>query len=164
MSLLRNEVKAFGATSETSSVGGLGHVAAAVHPVGDGRPVLLGDRLNQLPEASVLADGDGEADIHLAADDDQGVGIEATVGPHRELSCKPHHGAPGPPFHAGSGRRPERCWPGPREAETSARRRCRRRWPAAGDSPAGRCNHGDAPPPWPVRSIVMPVSGPCRGD
>ena len=81
------------------SVGGLGHVGAAVHPVGDGRPVLLGNRLNQLPEAGVLADGDGEADIHLAADDDQGVGIEAAVGPHRELSpgpsmAHPAHGLP----------------------------------------------------------------------
>ena len=35
------------------SVGGLGHVGAAVHPVGDERPVLLGNRLNQLPEAGV---------------------------------------------------------------------------------------------------------------
>ena len=37
----------------------------------------------------MLADGDGEADIHLAADRDQGVGIEATVGLHRELSSGP---------------------------------------------------------------------------
>ena len=47
----------------------------------------------------MLADGDGEADIHLAADDDQGVGIEAAVGPHRELSpgpsmAHPAHGLP----------------------------------------------------------------------
>ena len=46
-----------------------------------------------------MADGDGEADIHLAADDDQGVGIEAAVGPHRELSpgpsmAHPAHGLP----------------------------------------------------------------------
>ena len=37
----------------------------------------------------MLADGDGEADIHFAADRDQGVGIEAAVGPHRELSFGP---------------------------------------------------------------------------
>ena len=37
------------------------------------------------------------------------------------------YGAPAPPFHAGSGRRHERCWPGPRAAGTSARRRFRRR-------------------------------------
>ena len=35
----------------------------------------------------MLADGDGEADIHLAADGDDGVGIEAAVGPHRESSA-----------------------------------------------------------------------------
>ena len=34
----------------------------------------------------VLTDGDGEADIQLAADRDDGVGVEATVGPHGELS------------------------------------------------------------------------------
>ena len=38
----------------------------------------------------MLADGDGEAGIHPAADGDESVGIEAAVGPHSELS-------PGPP-------------------------------------------------------------------
>ena len=33
----------------------------------------------------------------------------------------------------------------------SARRRCQRQWPAAGDSLAGRCSRGRAPPPWPDR-------------
>ena len=99
----------------------------------------------------MLADGDGEADIHLAADDDQGVGIEAAVGPHRELSpgpsmAHPAHGLPQEVGGAAGG-----VGPAPRAAETSAPLRCRRRWPAAGDSPAGQCNHGDAPPPWPVR-------------
>ena len=37
----------------------------------------------------MLPDGDGEADIHLAADRDDGVGIEAAVGPHREWSPGP---------------------------------------------------------------------------
>ena len=37
----------------------------------------------------VLADGDGEADIQLAADRDDGVGVEPAVGPHRELPCGP---------------------------------------------------------------------------
>ena len=37
-------------------------------------------------QAGALADGDGEADIHPAADGDHGVGIEAAVGPHRELA------------------------------------------------------------------------------
>ena len=81
------------------SVSGLGHVGGAVHPVGDGRPVLLRYRLNQLPQTSVLADGDGEADLRLATDGDHGVGVEAAVGPHRELSCgpsmaHPSHGLP----------------------------------------------------------------------
>ena len=70
-------------------VGGLGHVGGAVHPVGNRRPVLLGYGLDDIPQAGVLADGDGEADIHCAADRDQGVGIEAAVGPHRELSPGP---------------------------------------------------------------------------
>ena len=66
----------FGLTLE-GSVGGLGHVGAAVHPVGDWRPVLLGNRLNQLPEAGVLADGDREADIHFPAGGNDSVGVEA---------------------------------------------------------------------------------------
>ena len=37
----------------------------------------------------MLADGDGEADLRPAADGDHGVGIEAAVGPHRELSLGP---------------------------------------------------------------------------
>ena len=70
-------------------VGGLGHVGGAVHPVGNRRPVLLGYRLDEIAQAGVLADGDGVADIHCAADRDQGVGIEAAVGAHRELSPGP---------------------------------------------------------------------------
>ena len=58
-------------TSETGSVGGLGHIGGAVHPVGDGSPVLLCYGLDEIAQALVLADGDGEADIHLAADGDQ---------------------------------------------------------------------------------------------
>ena len=37
----------------------------------------------------MLADGNGEAHAHLAADGDHGVGIEAAVGPHRELPAGP---------------------------------------------------------------------------
>ena len=44
----------------------------------------------------VLTDGDGEADIQLAADRDDGVGLEAAVGPHGELSCGP--GVAHPPY------------------------------------------------------------------
>ena len=64
-------------------------VGGALHPVGNGRPVLLGYRLDDIAQAGVLADGDGEADIHLAAGGDDGVGIEAAVGAHRELPPGP---------------------------------------------------------------------------
>ena len=37
----------------------------------------------------MLADGDGVADIRFAADRDQGVVVEVTVGPHRELPLSP---------------------------------------------------------------------------
>ena len=53
------------------------------------RSRFIGDRLNQLPQAFVLADGDGEADTHLAADGDESVGVEAAVGAHRELAAGP---------------------------------------------------------------------------
>ena len=76
-------------------VGGLGHIGGAVHPVGNGRPVLLRYGLNQLPQAGVLADGDGEADIQLAAGGHHGMDVEAAVGPHRELS--PGSGVAHPP-------------------------------------------------------------------
>ena len=41
-------------------VGGLRHVGGAVHPVGNRRPVLLGYGLDDIAQAGVLADGDGE--------------------------------------------------------------------------------------------------------
>ena len=75
--------------SPEGGAGGLRHIGGAVRPVGDRRPVLLGNRLDQVPQAFVLADGDGEADIHPAADGDHGVGIEAAVSPHRELPPGP---------------------------------------------------------------------------
>ena len=43
----------------------LGDSGGTVHPVGNGRPVLLWYRLDQVPQAGALADGDGEAGIHL---------------------------------------------------------------------------------------------------
>ena len=67
-------------------VGGFGDIGGTVHPVRYGRPIRLGYRLDEIAQAFVLADGDGVADIHLAADGDDGVGIEAAVGPHRELA------------------------------------------------------------------------------
>ena len=71
------------------SVSSLGHVGPTLHPVGDGPPVRLGYGLYQVAQALAQADGDGEADVRLAADLDHGVGIEAAVGPHRELSRGP---------------------------------------------------------------------------
>ena len=44
----------------------------------------LGYGLDQVAQGLVLADGDGEAYVHLAADGDHGVGVEAAVGTHRE--------------------------------------------------------------------------------
>ena len=65
----------------TGSVGGLGHIGGAVHPVRNRRPGIFGHRLDEIPQAGALADGDGEADIHLAADGDHGVGIDPTYRP-----------------------------------------------------------------------------------
>ena len=67
----------------------LGNIGGAVHPVGNGSPVLLRYRLDEVPQAGVLADGDGEAHIHFPAGGNDSVAIEAVVGPHRELSCSP---------------------------------------------------------------------------
>ena len=61
------------------------HRCGAVHPVGNRRPGIFGYGLDEIPQAIVLADGDGEAHVQLAADGDHGVGVEAAVGPHREL-------------------------------------------------------------------------------
>ena len=70
-------------------VSGLGHVGSAFHPVGDGCPVRLGYGLDEIAQALVLADGDGVADIPVAAGGQHGVGVEAAVGSHRELSGGP---------------------------------------------------------------------------
>ena len=37
----------------------------------------------------MLADGDGEADIHLTTGGDESVGVEAAVGPRRKLPAGP---------------------------------------------------------------------------
>ena len=55
----------------------------------NGSPVLLWYRLDQVPQAGALADGDREADIHFPAGGNDSVGVEAAVGPHRELSPGP---------------------------------------------------------------------------
>ena len=69
--------------------GGLGHIGGTVHPVRNRRPGIFGYRLDEIVQAFVLADGDGEVDIHPAADGGHGVGIEAAVGPHGELPPGP---------------------------------------------------------------------------
>ena len=43
------------------SVGSLGHIGGAVHPVRDGRPGIFRYGLDEIVQAFVLADGDGEA-------------------------------------------------------------------------------------------------------
>ena len=62
-------------TSETSSVGGLGHIGGAVHPVRNRRPGIFGYRLDEIVQAFVLADGDGEANIHFPVGGDESVGV-----------------------------------------------------------------------------------------
>ena len=108
-------------------------------PIETGSTVRLGYGLDEIAQAGVLADGDGAVDIHLAADRDQGVSIASVVGAHRELSGGP--GVANPPHRLTQevGGAPNGVGPGPRAAETSARRRCRpqqpRPGPAARDSP-----------------------------
>ena len=70
------------------SVSGLGHIGA-VHPVGNRRPGIFGYRLDEIVRAFVLADGDGETHLLIAADGYDAVGIEAAVGPHRECPLAP---------------------------------------------------------------------------
>ena len=61
--------------------GGLGHIGGTVHPVRNRRPGIFGYRLDEIVQALVLADGDGEADIHLAADGYHAMSVEPAVGP-----------------------------------------------------------------------------------
>ena len=129
----------------------LRHIGGAVHPVGDGCPVRLGYGFNEIAQAGTLADGDGEANLRLATDGDHGVGVEAAVGPHRELPLGPAVAHPSHGLPQEVGGRPEQCWRGPRAAGPSTRLRCRQPRPGAGDSPACRYSRGVAPPPWTAR-------------
>ena len=70
-------------------VRGLRHVGGAVHPVGYRRPGIFGYGLDEIAQASTLADGDGKADIRLSAGGHHGVGVEAAVGAHGELPAGP---------------------------------------------------------------------------
>ena len=125
------------------SVGGLGHIGAAVHPVWDRHLVCIGNRLDQVPQAGVLTDGDGEADIHFPAGGNDSVGVEAAVGLRRELS-------PGPTVS-------RRKWAVPRAVlARPSRRRDISTSPVpaavarAGDSHGHRYSRGGALLPWPV--------------
>ena len=68
----------------------LGHVGGAFYPVWNGRPLRLGNGLDDVPHALVLTDGDGEAGTLIAAGGHNGVGVEAAVGPHGEWSGQSH--------------------------------------------------------------------------
>ena len=68
------------------NVRGFGHVGSALHPVGDGGPLRLEYGLDDTAQALVLSGGDGEANLRLAADGDDVVGVEAAVSPHGELT------------------------------------------------------------------------------
>src|SRR5665811_2410976 len=56
--------------------------------VRDRGPGLFGDRLDQATHAPMLAERDGKADVGLAADPDDVVGIEARVGPDDEVAAR----------------------------------------------------------------------------
>ena len=92
MGFTRRTMSRTGAASGLTLEGGvasLGHVGGAVHPVEYGRRVRLRYGLDKIVQALALPDGDGVADIHFAADGYHGVGVAATVGPHREWSFGP---------------------------------------------------------------------------
>ena len=122
-------------------------IGGALHPVGDGRPVLLGYGIDGCGRA--LADGDGEADMPSGGQvGDDGVGVEASVG--RTVSCWPRRQRTRPTVSL-TGRHPERCWPGPAQPGHQH---------VAGASGHGQprviahscpCSRGRAPPPWPDR-------------
>ena len=80
--------RGIGLASE-GSVSGLGHIGGALHPIGDGRPGILGYGLDEIAQAGTLADGDGETDLCLAADGYHPMSVETAVGPHGELSRGP---------------------------------------------------------------------------
>ena len=71
--------------------GGLGHIGGTVHPVRNRRPGIFGYRLDEIVQAFVLADGDGVADIHLAADGYHAMSVETGLRAlrlGRDLRCR----------------------------------------------------------------------------
>ena len=97
----------------------------------------LSYRLDQVPQAGALADGHREADIHFPAGGNDSVGVEAAVGPHRELSPGPAVAHTPHRLTQEVGGATGGVGPALAAAGTSAPRRCRRQWPAAGDSQTG---------------------------
>ena len=71
-------------------VGGLRHIGGR-RPSSSGTGVQASSGIAsiEVPQAFVLADGDGEADIHLTTGGDESVGVEATVGPCRSCPLAP---------------------------------------------------------------------------
>ena len=91
--------------------------------------------------------GDGEADALLSAGGDDGVGVEAAVGAHRELSSGPGVAYPPHRLPAGSGPRPRTVLARPlRSRAISTSPVPAATATTAGDSPAGRCSRGRAAP------------------
>ena len=50
---------------------------------------IFGYRLDEIVQAFVLADGEGEADIHFPAGGNDSVAAEAAVGPSVRRRCRP---------------------------------------------------------------------------
>ena len=93
----------------------------------------------------------GVADIHLAADGDDGVGIEAAVGPHRES-------APGAGVAHPSHRLTQEVSGAPNSVGPALAQPGHQHVPGAGGhgqqrviAPLAGIGRGVAPPPWPAR-------------
>ena len=104
-----------------------------------------------------LADGDGEADfLPSLRRPPSPPGYRSRLSARiKSWPLAPHVAHSHPPFHACSGQRRGRCWPGHRAGGPSARRHCRQahRSSLSGHSPAlpVLADIGGGLPPWPVR-------------
>ena len=136
MGCTRRTMSRTGAASGLLWKAGFGHVGGAVHPVGDGRPVLLGYGLDETAQAGTLADMEKRTSIRPGGD----RGCRSRCRPAPQLTPGP--GVAHPPH-----RLPQEVGGTP-----SGDGRCQRPRPTAGDSPSCPCSRGRAPPPWPDRS------------
>ena len=110
-------------------IGRLSHVGSALDPVRDRGPGVLRDRLDEPADPLGLTDRDAEADPLPAGRGDDGVGIEAAVGPDGQLAHRPGI-ADSPSGPARPGRNLSRARPGgrpPRFGGAGRRRGSRRR-------------------------------------